>query len=777
MEYSPSSKPTEVIQSQWKWKGLQWNQRLFRILGRFFKLFLHFIPVGWSAVLLWLSYADVYWFSERGLPVLHMHVSSNNILNWLQLVAKLYEVAVIASMASITLKAFKRTFVDTAIPFGFISAPYRVGDIFFLIDGNFWRGFNNLNWQAAWRMTAREWKVVALAVFFIVNTLLSLLVGPASAILIIPQLDWFKIPNAFSNITTPIFYRAPAAWIWPTDLNQDLWKFDQYCGIERGSFMYQCPAAGFGEIYTWAAGWEFSNLPDNITFQDPSGTVSRRLDMHSDDDTGTWVTTPTALLAKTMGQFKSMIRSKEVGPISQTEKWQFKLSKSSQNYQPLVQAKCNIWNSATEKESLKNMSLPYEQLNCFGEPPGGPCRQIKDELKTWTVSNNLLRNNADLSYVIGTTNSIKEPNPEDTASSLVFAAGLPYFANGAIRGQHVVGCSYMAHWIPSVPMVDPSNTEYIETNITKLDVFAKMSDSADTKSDATIGSVINTDQSWLSFVDLSLSGDSVNQTTGNSTSLFLKKVDNEFIIGTLLTAMQLVFPNGTSIFGPGGTWEGDPEPDSKVAQVIEKLTGAIITDALARTAASTQLFMILSDEKTDDSYALDPLFVQEGPNAFEFQLYKNGTLTSPYGVESVNPFKGLGWNNLDDLKTKLTDNIVTVDFVAKQYGYGYGQPGPPSRFALTVVITYLAILLVYCIIVLFSGVKSIKPWGDVQDLIALAWCSAPPPELKGQGVEVVDEHLWAEGVTVMATASNYVSLVLSEEQPGMRRLKKNEEYY
>ncbi|KAH6873461.1 hypothetical protein B0T10DRAFT_588867 [Thelonectria olida] len=774
MAYSPSSKPTRVIQSQWQWKGLAWHQRLSNIAHSLFKLFIHSIIVGFSVVLLWLSYDKTYWFPESGLTIAGYRTSSNNILNWLQFAAKVYELAVVASLASITLKAFKRTLIDTSLPFGFISGPYRVGDVSFLFNSQFGRGFGYVNWRSVWRMTAKEWKIVALAVFLMGNTLLSVLIGPASAILIIPQLNWFPLPAAFSKITAPIYYNAVEDWIWPRNFTVDRWKFNQYCLAAVGSYKYDCAAAGFDEIYTWAAGWEYSGLLNNITFQDTSGTVSRRLDMHPDNSTGTWVTSPTALVTKTMGQFKSFVRSRDVGAISQTERWKFELTESSANYQPLVQAKCNVWNSSLDENSLQNLAIPFEELECFGESPGGICHRLKDELKLWTIDRESLYENETMSYTIRTTNSNYHLGESQNISTLVFAANLPY-SNGDIGGQRVVGCSYMAHWIPSIPNVDPSNTEYIETNITDLGVFAKKNDSDNGKRDSAVGPVINIDKSWLSVIDVALTS---GQTAAgkNYGSLFLKKIDGQYNIGKLITAMKLKFDE-RDVFGPGSTFEGDAEPDYKVAQVIEKLTGSIIADAIARTGASTPLFMLLSEGKTDESYAVDRLFVQEGPNAFKYRMFKNGSMTWPHGPSPLRPLNGVTWKNLADLETRIKEKLVTVDFAAKQYGYGYGQPGPPMVFAQVVIATYLGILLTYYIISFFSGARFIRPWGDVQNLVALAWASPPPPELKHQGAEVVDKDLWSQGVTVMATSSDCVSLVFSEEQPGMERLKKNEEYY
>lgn len=761
-EYRPSTKPTKVVRgvaSQW-WTSL-----------------VHFVPIGLSALLLYLSYTCWYWFPETRLNAGIFTAEAKNVLNWLQLFAKLYEIVVVASMAAITLKAYKRTFVDTGIPFGLLSGPYRVGDILYLVSSTFWRGLGFVSWRETSQMNWRDIKILLLAGMVIVNTLLSQLVGPASAILIIPELGWFPLPNAFSQTTMPIFYYASSNVMWPTTINESLWFIDNEtvsaCRLERATFFYGCPAAGFADIYTWAAGWEFSNLPNNITFQDPSGTVSRRLDMRDDAELGTFVTTPTALTAKTLGQFKSYVRSKNVGAVSQAEKWKLSYTKESVNYQPLVQAKCNIWNSATsDKASLMNMSFPYEELNCFDEPPGGSCHQIRDHLANWTINEDFTQIKDNVTYWLGTTNAAENSSATDP-STLIFAASLPFFSEGVIKGVRVVGCSYMAHWVPSTPVIDPSNTDYINTNITKLDVFFANETTKSSKKKPTVGPVINLDWTWLPYLDVSQTDDEARNYTEEGT-VGSKRAGISYSIGSIIYGMSMTNSTGANdVFGPGSNFEGSTG-DDKVQLVVEKLTGSIVTDAIARTMDSHAYLVVGKKEQNKDSVTLDQLFVQEGPNSFDLTLYKNGTLAVPDQLPQPNFYPG--WNNMDELITSVKKDFVTVEFKAEQYGYGFGQPGPPMRFALTVIITYLAILLFYWFVTLVTLGKTVAPWDDLQDLIALAWASPPPPELKGQGAKVVDNQLWKEPVSVRARDTN-VSLVLGDEKLVMDKLRKNGEYY
>lgn len=765
-EYRASARPTKVVQG---------------VGSRWWTSAIHLVPVGLSALLLWLSYTCWYWFPETELNLRLFHADAANVLNWLQLAAKLYEIVVVASMATITVKAYKRSFVEDGIPLGLLSAAYRVGDVFVLLSSTFWRGLGYANWRQPSKLSGQEIKLLLLAAFFIVNTLLSQLVGPASAILIIPELDWFPLPGAFSRTAMPIFYETDAVHVWPTTVNDSLWVVDNntipVCRLERANFVYECPAAGFADIYTWAAGWEFSNLPDNITFQDPSGTVSRRLDMRNDSALGTFVTTPTALTAKTLGQFKAYVRSRNVGAISQADRWKLTYTKESINYQPLVQAKCHTWNTKTSTpSSLKNMSFPSAEINCYddAENKDSDCMTIRGQLAGLSVNQDFAKIRDNVTYWFGATNAISK-EAMSGPSTLLFAASLPYYSDGVIEGVRVVGCSYMAHWIPTTPEIDPSNTDYIKTNISKLDVFFSNDTSAKKgKKKPTVGSVINLDWSYLPYLDVSQTDDDTKNDTQEMTDTFGRKTaDVGYSVGSILLGMTMINNTGSNyLFGPGSNFKGSSADDT-VQLVIEKLTGSVLTDALARTAASTGAYLILEPAR-NNSVMLDQLFIQQGPNSYDLELFKNGTLSVPGQFWSNETY--VKWSTIPDLITQVRKSVVTVDFDAQQYGYGFGQPGPPMRFALTVIITYLGLLLVYWFVTLVTLGKTVKPWDDLQDLIALAWASPPPPEMKGQGARIVDKELWREPVSVRAR-DNHVTLVLGDDRFVMDKLRKNGSYY
>lgn len=741
MEYSPPVKPTKVIQG--KLRGL-WTS------------IVHIIPLVLSGFLLYLNFAGIYWFRVGGIGRGLFHVSPSDILNSLQLAAKLYELFVVASLAAITLKAYKRRLVDSGIPFGLLSGPYRVGDVMYIFSSRFWSGWGYARWLAALLLS---------------NTLLSILVGPASAILILPELRWFRLPNPFSNVIMPIILETPNR-LWPTILNESLWDESGGC-LDKGSFLPFCPAAGFATIYTWASGWAYTGMPNNITFQDPSGTARRRLTMVSDTTSGTLVTSLTEFATTTVGQFKSYIKTGDVGAISDTEQYKLKLSSDTPSYQPLVNTKCNIWNLQDYKSAadVPDMIYPSSSLNCFSASNDDYCPRMRNQLQNWAATDTQWQNQTGVYY--GFDVIADDPDPGNaTLSSLVFSARLPYLYGAEDSlGMRVATCSFMAHWMPSTMVVDPGNTDLVESNITNLRIFGDEDDWKKDHQKAVVGPVIRVKYSWLQYLSLGdHESEDSNSTTSNSTAEVFHNV------GSLFYAMLMTYTNATGewyFFGPGSSRDDTfgSNGDDTVRVVMEKFTGAIVADAIARIGAgSLPALLRPSDSGNGSIFAID-LATRQGPSRGDFEVLPNGTRINSNG--QVTQLNMSASKYLEQTKREY----ATLDFDAERFGYGYGQPGGAMTFAFTVIFAYIFMLFLYWIVVMCRRSNTVAAWGDLQDLLALAWSSPAPADLKGQGAKVADKELWKESVSVRATSSRNVMLAMEEQQQGLTRLRRNEGYW
>jgi hypothetical protein len=172
-----------------------------------------------TAVMLWINHSTIYWFDEGRLSNLD-EAAINNILNALQLLAKIYEIAVLASLAHISIKVFKRRLVGKGLPAGMVTAGYRVGDLFYLASPQFWSGRKG---------------AALFVIFLFVNTILTVLMGPASAILIVPKLGRFRVRAPFFPGAVPVFMDTPDLH-WPDLLDDGVVANITECAQEPANY-------------------------------------------------------------------------------------------------------------------------------------------------------------------------------------------------------------------------------------------------------------------------------------------------------------------------------------------------------------------------------------------------------------------------------------------------------------------------------------------------------------------------------------------------------------
>ncbi|GJD02586.1 short-chain dehydrogenase [Colletotrichum higginsianum] len=136
-----------------------------------------------TIVVLVIGMKKIYWYPEAG-PLIHgdYRLDAETISNVLQLVAKIHELLIVASLSSIALAMFRHRLITNGVRLGFLTGSYRVGDVGYLGTAAFWR--QGLDIQGPWE--------ILLSGFLVFATIMSTVVGPASAVLLLPTLDCLK---------------------------------------------------------------------------------------------------------------------------------------------------------------------------------------------------------------------------------------------------------------------------------------------------------------------------------------------------------------------------------------------------------------------------------------------------------------------------------------------------------------------------------------------------------------------------------------------------------
>lgn len=709
----------------------------------------HILPIAITAVLLWLNHARIFWFPKTGpTPTnLIINITTDTIMNSLQLAAKLHEIFIIASLAAMTLKVFKRKLVGSGLPLGLVTGGYRVGDLGYLVSSPFLR---NLDPSLLGGLLA-------------VSTIVANIVGPASAILMLPGLDWYSLPGAFDKIITPIVYNRYTNQTWPSVVDGSIFNYPT--GLDCSSwlasvYLYHCPAAGSVEISNWVAGWRGFSLVSNLTFQEPTSSIGRKLLLEASPWGVTFATTISTATMLSVGRFLNYIKFTDVGTVYETQQFKLSTVETSEIYQPLVQTQCAAYRRDELMYWQKKLNgtaaiFPSDMISCLGDET---CQRMVKYMEGKAVSAlNWNQTNYQPHFQYG----FSAPQ-EDEETPLLLVLHVPY-ANQTAVGTWILGCTFMAHWVPATVTISSSESDMVESNITDFSVF----DSPSGNGEVPGSRAIKLEDSWLPYLDPKENTTTTlaNGTNTTTTSSFISRV-----LLPIVTTDTTKFDNKTTFFNPGDT----DAPDKEVVEhFFQRVFGAILTEALSRTGSNASTFIVR--EKSQTKLVLADMAQQWGYGAYtEVYDWSSGSVKASYGNYTV-PDSEVSSLAPEGLLAEL-DALVKYDFDVMRYGYGSGVPGPTLRFGFAVMYIYLAMLAIYAVVALCMRVRTVVAWGDLQDLLVLAWTSPAPVKLQGTGTGVDDKKAWLMKTKIKADSMGQTQLVVGDAQ-GMAKLDKGELYY
>lgn len=223
------------------------------------------LPVGLSFGILQLSFRHVYW--RGGGEADGDPHGINEILGVLQLAAKVHEIFIVFSLSQLVLHYLRQQLISArGLPFGLFTSAYLVA----LGSHPLSRGFL-YSWKSIFRRKHIQWQSFGLALLIVLATLVGLAAGPASAIALIPRLDWWSLQDLFTfyerpdTITTSDFTMYIPKRLFPHDVNSSSLP-GPYClnsGLDVNS---SCPFAGYSDLLPTL---NFTTGMDNITLDSP----------------------------------------------------------------------------------------------------------------------------------------------------------------------------------------------------------------------------------------------------------------------------------------------------------------------------------------------------------------------------------------------------------------------------------------------------------------------------------------------------------------------------
>lgn len=741
---------------------------------RFFRTWpVHLLAIGSTVGITYVGSRRLFWYPEQGPVVLGQQLTHDITSNLLQLVTKVHEIMIVFSFSAMALAMFRRRLVGDGVRLGFLTGGYRVGDLMYLTSSSFWR--QGLDRERPWE--------VLLCGYLVFATLMSTVVGPVSAVLLIPALDWYPYApgTAFSNIIPPIIYRVERDLVWPSTMqiggyNRDVSDLSNTTVCGEGAFgIYSplCPAAGFREVNEWVEDWAATDLNSSLTFQSTTADIGRRLIFTRAAEKPSVVlsTTPSDFLMHSIGLFQNYIRDASVGEISGEGKPRYRLTtkggnnpadiSSAQLFQPMVQSTCKMYDKAIFTDS-KQVSYPTQDLQCMGDED---CQRRRDSPRILVPDQSIFAEKKGE----GTDDVISNYFVADPNSTVVYIAGQLPQAEFGRQGHNVYLCNMVASWIPADFAI----------NQTKSDELLSTRSSNQSMQEAFLAApagsrVVKFDRAWLKLLDPPLLSKPAGG-GGAANTTALRQLTRHFSTTAKLPDQKVY-----------KTMAAHGDDDAAAELFLAKVFGVYLTEALARAAAggrtlverrrnATALAYVDLDYQHHPVWGLNNVTRLDAAHVFDDRLNRT--------------FAG----TLEQYHQGLLAPHLPVALAAERYGYGTGKARKTLRFAQAVMAVYLGTVALYAAAVAAGHLLelgrvrgrsgpiravSVAAWSDLQDLVTLALKTPPPADhddgLADAGAGVTSAAAWRKVVQARADEGNRVQLVLSDsaDAPRLSRVGK-----
>ena len=229
------------------------------------------VPVALSFAILQLSWRHRYWHDS-----VHNPVTLSEDLATLQIAAKAHEILIVLSLSDLVLYYLRQRLSSThGLPFGLFTSAYQFALGGQPISQGFFYSVKSLLFRHGERWRPFN---LALSALLLPSTLLGLAVGPSSAIVLIPRLNWWSNGGLFQLYTSPDDWNhdrsSPFTMYIPRLLFPNVVDASSlpgpYCLNANLDVNGSCPFAGYDEVLSSA---NFTAQADNATIDSPLSRV------------------------------------------------------------------------------------------------------------------------------------------------------------------------------------------------------------------------------------------------------------------------------------------------------------------------------------------------------------------------------------------------------------------------------------------------------------------------------------------------------------------------
>lgn len=698
-------------------KGLRANYR---------KFIPHLASIIVTTAVVQLNFRQQYWMDlQDPRKNISPGITQGGALNALQLAAKCHEVILVASLGKTVLRFAQHYLVGPrGLPLGFLTNSFLIG------SGDF--VFTKAFWSSVWSNKSHYWRFFTIS---LLAAMLAVLVGPSSAIVVIPSLNYYPLRVPFEQEMLPFYVFNQSTVLWPSNVTAASLNAPDSginCTISSTSTAYQsvCPAGGFRETYDWSRKLLFSNSSrgTNISLPDNFGE-SRRIvstqSCQSEFDGRASGLSLTSFLSSAMTAYWTFARNNYRGLALTTT--QPRIAFQGSLYAPKVEVICNAhvyYNQSHLDEREADVFPSFTPDQTLPEPDF--ILPVRGPMNATEV------------------NWVPMPaGPDHPAiGSIIRVPTLYYRDNDSSIQQatEIHACSIYAQWLPVDVFYQPRQEDQVAlaVNDPKTNTCLSVADNSLTSTSRPPRNI---------SIDLDYAN-AINQPI-------------PFTMGPLPAIMAMIAAN----VDEEGSIENQTAFSFKAPMVAAApLNGSVaITPDEWRQSHSTMIATILAGVVTDGlaRIAGNGIFPYSAPMFLTNQTTEEGSMVGQFIISSAQG----GYDNALNATAPEQDNWLRVDPTFSRYGYGYSwNDSRITQFGVIVLLIHLAcavghtMYLVYMIFIARQGLVS--SWATISELLTLAMNSTPSLKLQDTCAGVDAAKTWRQVVSVRETQPGHLEMVV-----------------
>ncbi|KAM0476549.1 hypothetical protein ACHAPX_006467 [Trichoderma viride] len=693
--------------------------------GHLLEWLIHLVAIGISIGICLLHFKKIYWADESTLSkkwrwVSLVSLDLNDIIKALQYAAKAHEILMVASIGAIVLYFARRRLVGReGIALGLLMSSYRIDTPANMLSSKFWSALS----------FGANWKTVVLSLLLLVSAILSQLVGPASAGVMQPSLDWWNVSDPYNGRILPLHLSVRNGDTYPRALNENNWPLKTYdpnsnkfvlenvteCLVAASSNLW-CPAYGFDVVETWVASNYQDHATPNITVTGTSGT-QRTLTADLIADGTAIAATHSNWVIRMFGLFATYVKHHNLTASSITLPM---YTSADPIYAPVVQVQCH----AVVATETGTVSFLTDQLTNYTD--SGADRY--NPQMSWPVPHEafVLHNKSDAVHFTWVDFSKTQDGQQQTTNmwrpSLGAVAKIPGWVDGR-KSFYAIPCIIDARWAASSATYQPTISGIVLSNLSSPAALANStySTSATPKRKSKpkaisgqqlgIGDAIQIGLNWADAL--------------NPLGYMFGHTQNLTSIEAMLdTYVRVIENNGTdyAAFTVGVNNNTYLNDTAQLMQAAANTTATIlsltIADGLSRLSDGTWNMVVLNTLGNGNV----------SWTAIDFDFYSTNSS-----------------------KTSFIEQFTSIRIQVSRYGWAYG-------WSAVIILDVIVLFMHVSMVVLYAGFHLLyvlcfwddwwltNTWNNAAELIIMAWGSSPTTVFRD--AEKTKSSLWAQKINV-----------------------------